>query len=100
MRSKWPHIDAPRHLTLPTVDGIAASAGESMRVVEATDRDPGSLHWENFAWHYLVRKPTISPAIDNCLAFGGAVAGRLSSSIDRRTMKGAAYTVVLKRTAP
>jgi len=97
MRGAWPHADAPRHLTLPDPSGISQRLASAMDVVELTDGDPGSRHWEGFAWHYLARRPSVPPRIDAGLALAGAVTGKVSNFIDRRPLTGAAYTLVLRR---
>jgi len=97
MRNSWPHVDAPRHLTLPDASGICSRLASTMDLVEISDLDPGSLYWEGFAWHYLVRRPSTPRRIDAGLALAGAVAGKLSNVTDWRPLKGACYTIVLRR---
>ena len=99
MGARWPHVDAPRHLSILDPDAVAGCAGAQMTVVELTDLDPGSRHWDNFAWHYLMRRPGSPPLIDAGFQTIGTCLGRALSPLTTRGLRGAAYTIVLRKQA-
>lgn len=96
--ARWPHVDAPRHLFLIPHRTLVARGRElGLEPVGLTHADPGGLHWNAFAWHYLLRGPAIGPRADILLQrAGGALAAALAP-VERRGMRGAAYTVVLRK---
>ena len=95
---RWPHIDAPRHLFLiPHATLVDHARGQGLDPVALTHTDAGGLHWNAFGWHYALRRPGIPPLLDHATRLAGrAVAGALAP-IERRGMRGAAYTVVLRK---
>jgi SAM-dependent methyltransferase len=95
---RWPHVDAPRHLFLldhEALAGRARSAG--MELVQLTTNDPGGLHWNAFAWHFLLRRPGVAPLADGFAYLGGRAIARVLAPLERRGLRGAAYTAVLRR---
>ncbi len=97
MGARWPHLDAPRHHSLPDPRGIARALPTSMECIEITDRDPGSRHWEGFAWHYLLRNPATSKRTDRALQLAGAAVAKGSFAVRRSGLGGSAYTAVYRK---
>jgi len=95
---RWPHVDAPRHLFLIDCGAIASRAASlGLEVVELTDVDKGGLHWNAFAWHFLLRRPGWSRRADGLAHMAGRAIGGLLAPVERRGLRGAAYTIVLRK---
>ncbi|MBA3747844.1 MAG: class I SAM-dependent methyltransferase [Solirubrobacterales bacterium] len=95
---RWPHVDAPRHLFLLPYDAVidhARSVG--LEPVELTATDPGGLHWNMFSWHWLLRRPQPSALRDKLAHLAGQLIAAALAPIERRGMRGAAYTLVLRK---
>ncbi|HUR86502.1 MAG TPA: methyltransferase domain-containing protein [Solirubrobacteraceae bacterium] len=95
---RWPHVDAPRHLFLIPHETLAAHArGVGLEPVELTHADPGGRRWNTFGWHYALRRPGISPLADHAALLAGRAIAAALAPVERRGMRGAAYTMVLRR---
>lgn len=102
LRTRWAHIDAPRHLFLIPFDTLrqrAAKLGLSPAAV--TTSDAAGRHWNRFGWDYALRRrpsqaPTTVPG--QALSAGrAALAGLISTvlaPLEHHGMNGAAYTAV------
>jgi 2-polyprenyl-3-methyl-5-hydroxy-6-metoxy-1,4-benzoquinol methylase len=98
MGARWPHVDAPRHLFLLDHEALIARAAAAGLALEAlTDRDPGGLHWNAFAYHFLLRRPGISPTADKVAHLAGQILARALAPVERRGLRGAAYTAVFRK---
>lgn len=95
---RWPHVDAPRHLFLLPYDAVIAHARSvGLEPVELTATDPGGLHWNMFSWHWLLRRPQPSALRDQLAHLAGRLIAAALAPIERRGMRGAAYTLVLRK---
>ena len=93
---RWPHVDAPRHLFLIDHEALVSRAASvGLDLVELTDVDPGGLHWNEFGWHYLLRPPGASPIRERLAQIAGRGIARVLAPVERRGLRGAAYTAVL-----
>jgi SAM-dependent methyltransferase len=95
---RWPHVDAPRHLFLidhEALIGRAAAAG--LELAALTDRDPGGLHWNAFAWHFALRRPGWPLTADKAANLAGQIIARALAPVERRGLRGAAYTAVFRK---
>jgi SAM-dependent methyltransferase len=95
---RWPHVDAPRHLHLIPADTLRErAAGEGLTMVALSSDDGGARHWNAFGWGRAV----LPPAPGHLLAVGGQYLGRLAAlaaaPLERRPMRGSAYTIVLRK---
>jgi 2-polyprenyl-3-methyl-5-hydroxy-6-metoxy-1,4-benzoquinol methylase len=98
MGSRWPHVDAPRHRFLLDHEAlIARAAAAGLELVALTDRDPGGVHWNAFAWHFLLRRPGGSLTRDKAAHLAGRIMARALAPVERRGLRGAAYTAVFRR---
>jgi SAM-dependent methyltransferase len=96
--ARWPHVDAPRHLFLIPHEAVVARGRElGLEPVELTDGDPGGRHWNAFAWQYLLRRPGASYPRERAAAVAGRAIATLMAPVERRGLRGAAYTVVLRK---
>lgn len=98
--SRWPHIDAPRHLfLLPHGAVIARGRALGLEPVKLTATDPGGIGWNAFAWRYALRRPGSRWAIQRFAHVAGDAIGALLAPIERHGLRGAAYTLVLRKPA-
>lgn len=94
----WPHVDAPRHVSLIPVKSLARIAAQfGLRAVETTTNDPDGKSWNRFGWQRLIMN-RLSGKLGQRLGF---VIGTLVSIpfmiFDGREMRGAAYTIVFQK---
>jgi 2-polyprenyl-3-methyl-5-hydroxy-6-metoxy-1,4-benzoquinol methylase len=95
---RWPHVDAPRHLfLLPHEAVIGRARAHRLEPVQLTATDPGGLHWNAFSWHWLLRRPRPSPLRDNVAHLAGRTIAAALAPIERHGLRGAAYTLVLRK---
>ncbi len=99
MRARWPHIDAPRHLQLiPTRLIIEALATRGFEVMLATCNDPGGLRWNRFGWQRLIINALPPSRAATAVGLGvGTALGGVLSPLERRRLRGAAYTLILRK---
>jgi len=95
---RWPHIDAPRHLHLiPHTTLFERARAAGLEPVALTHADSGGRHWNAFAWHFALRRPGTAFVLDQAARLAGrAIAGALAP-VERRGLRGAAYTAVLRK---
>ena len=101
MRGAWPHLDAPRHLQLIPIGAIKDILRPlGFEPLVETAGDAGGLSWNRFGWQRLVMNALPRSRV---LGLAGLVAGYatgwLLAPLDRRSMQGAAYTIVLRSSA-
>jgi 2-polyprenyl-3-methyl-5-hydroxy-6-metoxy-1,4-benzoquinol methylase len=95
---RWVHLDAPRHLTLIPLDALRDEADKlGLSALEATTSDPVGLQLNRMGWERsLVCAPTLRDR-----PLGGYTAGRLLTPlfapVEQRGLRGAAYTVILRK---
>jgi SAM-dependent methyltransferase len=95
---RWPHVDAPRHLYLLDHEALVARADRAgLDLVGLNDVDPGGLHWNAFAWHYLLRRPGARWIHEVAAQRAGRLIARALAPVERRGLRGAAYTAILRR---
>lgn len=95
---RWPHVDAPRHLfLLPHEAVIARGRMLGLEPVRLTATDPGGLHWNAFAWHWLLRRPGPSPLRDGLAHLASRLLAAALAPVERHGLRGAAYTLVLRK---
>jgi 2-polyprenyl-3-methyl-5-hydroxy-6-metoxy-1,4-benzoquinol methylase len=98
-KARWAHLDAPRHLQLIPASYIRKRALEwGLTTVLETTTDPGGLGWNAFGWK--VSLDHVAAAFG--LHFPELVAKvicRFARPIERRGLRGTAYTLVLRKEA-
>ncbi len=94
----WPHVDAPRHITLiPAQLIISKLVAMGMTLELVTTSDAGGLGWNTFGWEYFFSNLSKHPRIKPLLRHIGLAIARLFSFMDGIEGKGCTYTVVLKK---
>jgi 2-polyprenyl-3-methyl-5-hydroxy-6-metoxy-1,4-benzoquinol methylase len=98
LRSRWPHLDAPRHLSLMPASALIAHARTlGLRCVQQTTSDPFALACNVHGWAYaLRRRPAAGPASPAVGQAAGVIA-KLASPVERSGNRGAALTVLLEK---
>jgi SAM-dependent methyltransferase len=98
LRTRWAHLDAPRHLCLAPAEAIAERAETlGLSCVEMTTNDPDGLECNQYGWAAgLRRRPAdgaTAPLVDNAaLALCAAMA-----PLERTGNRGAAITLLLRK---
>ena len=98
LRSRWTHIDAPRHLFLvpsPTLTAVVCETG--LVVTTVTYRDAGSLGWNLFGWQMSLRNLTTHRLARRALVKVGHLIDVPARLVERRGAWGASYTLVARR---
>jgi 2-polyprenyl-3-methyl-5-hydroxy-6-metoxy-1,4-benzoquinol methylase len=98
----WVHLDAPRHVHLMPARVLRERAAARGLTVELeTTADPGGVAWDAFGWDLSLRHaaaprvPVRIPRRATRLLARAAVA--LAAPVERRPMRGTAYTMVFRR---
>ncbi len=97
-RSRWVHLDAPRHLTIIPLSALRDELGGlGMVLVDATARDPVGLDLNRLGWaRSILRPPALRP--DPRLAHTAGRALRAAfAPLEQRGLRGAAYTAVFRK---
>jgi hypothetical protein len=98
---RWPHVDAPRHLSLippPALVETAADAG--LELVSLDGDDPGARACNRFGWENVFTRPrpgVVTSALAQ-LRVGPGLALALAP-LERHRLRGGTYTAVFRRPA-
>jgi SAM-dependent methyltransferase len=98
--ARWPHVDAPRHLFLiphAALESRARAAG--LETVDLTADDPGGRGWNAFGWQHLMIRPRSSTPAKLAALGAGRVVAAAMRPWERRPLRGATYTAVLRKAA-
>jgi 2-polyprenyl-3-methyl-5-hydroxy-6-metoxy-1,4-benzoquinol methylase len=98
LRSRWTHLDAPRHLALIPPTAFTQLGRElGLEVVLTTTRDAGTIGWNRFGWREFLAGFARGRYPRFALRLAGSVLARAMQPLDRREGRGSTYTVVLRR---
>ena len=100
MGAHWPHLDAPRHLTLipiQTLEELASKHG--LEAVFVTTDDSDARSWNRFGWQRLLMNRFRNRTMQRAMFVLGYGIAFLASPFDRRALRGSAYTMVLRKPA-
>jgi len=96
--SRWPHLDAPRHLVLIPIPALRQRARElGLEMVELTSCDRTANDWNAFGWAELLTGPRTGPRLRRLAFLAGAAAALVLAPLERRGLNGSSYTAVLRR---
>ena len=96
--ARWPHVDAPRHLFLIPAATLARRAEHAgLELVLQTSDDQAARHWNAFGWNYALRLPGSGRFVQHAAQAAGTGIAALLAPIERRDLRGAAYTMVLRK---
>jgi SAM-dependent methyltransferase len=95
---RWVHVDTPRHLWLIPLPALREDlAALGFEQLTATTVDPTGLLLNGLGWQRsLLRPPTLRPDPRGAWTMG-KVFGGLFGAIERRGLRGAAYTAVFRK---
>ncbi len=100
LRSRWAHLDAPRHLQLVPASALAWMARQAgLEPVALTCSDRAGRDWNVFAWQQLLVRPSSSPARRRAAFYAGALLAEALAPIERHGMRGSTYTAVFRNDA-
>lgn len=98
-RSRWAHLDAPRHLQLiPAAYISKRAAAWGLQTVLKTTTDAGGLGWNAFGWNVSLNHAASAVGL-RFPTLGAKVIGRIARPLERTGMRGATYTLVLRKGA-
>jgi SAM-dependent methyltransferase len=98
LRSRWAHLDAPRHLCLIPPDALIRKGEElGMRAVTVTTNDPEGLEFNLFGWiSALRRRPAAGVAPWPVVHAAKAVSLALTP-LERSGHRGSTVTLILRK---
>lgn len=98
LRRYWPHVDAPRHLSLIPMPLLAQQAGRlGLQEIRRTTSDRGTLRNNTFGWVEFFAKRSRSRPLSLILQAVGRVVAAVLAPLDRRNGKGSSYTIVFRK---
>jgi len=98
MGSRWPHVDAPRHLMLIPMKLLSEkleSLGMKAELITTTDQ--GSIGWNAFGWEFFFSNLCSQHYIKKVLRRIGRLISLLFGPIEKIEGKGSAYTMVFRK---
>ena len=100
MGRHWPHLDAPRHLALVPSDALETLGRKhGLEPVFLTSDDSDARSWNRFGWQRLLMNRFRGKFLQRAMFVIGYLLSILAAPFDRRNMRGAAYTMVLRKSA-
>jgi SAM-dependent methyltransferase len=96
--SKWPHVDAPRHLFLFPPDILTRHLSDiGFRVVSVTTMDKGSIGLNTIGWQTYLQNHFRRHIFLVCAEIGGRMLGKILDPIESKEGAGSAYTLVARK---
>ncbi len=96
--SRWPHLDAPRHLNLIPPDALIERGEQlSMRCVAMTTTDPEGLEFNLFGWANALRRRPADGPLPRSVGYAALAISRLAAPIERGGSRGSTVTLVLRK---
>lgn len=94
----WPHVDAPRHVSLIPMKLITDKLEVlGMKAELLTTTDKGSIGWNEFGWSFFFSNFSSHFHVKRVLSRIGQVVSLILSPIEKMEGKGSAYTVVFRK---
>lgn len=101
MGRRWPHLDAPRHLTLIPEAWMTRQAAEfGLETVYLTSDDSDARSWNRFGWQRLLMNRFSGKFIQRVMFVLGYAVSLIMAPFDRNGFSGSAYTIVFKKKPP
>jgi len=96
--SRWPHLDAPRHLSLIPPDAlIKRGKALGMRRVTITTNDPEGLEFNTFGWVNAMRRHPAKGPTPWFVGHSALAVGRTLAPLERTGHRGSTFTVVMRK---
>jgi SAM-dependent methyltransferase len=101
LRSRWAHLDAPRHLCLaPPAVLVEKLKSLGLSRVAATTNDPDGLECNAFGWASALRRRPASGPPSQLLLYGVLGLGVALAPLERTGLRGAAATMIFRKDRP
>lgn len=101
MGRHWPHLDAPRHLTLIPKAWMTRQAAEfGLEMVYLTCDDSDARSWNRFGWQRLLMNRFGGKFMQRVMFVLGYAVSLIMAPLDRKGFSGSAYTIVFKKKSP
>jgi 2-polyprenyl-3-methyl-5-hydroxy-6-metoxy-1,4-benzoquinol methylase len=98
LRSRWAHLDAPRHVCLMGAGALEERARElGLEPVLKTTSDPSGLACNVHGWVYALRNDPSSGAAPYAALRAGVLLAQALAPVERRGCRGAALTLLLRK---
>ena len=98
MGRRWPHLDAPRHMTLIPARWLEHQAAEfGLEKIYLTSDDSDARSWNRFGWQRLLMNRVRGKFLQRAMFVAGYALSLLMAPLDRRGFSGSAYTVVFRK---
>ena len=98
MGARWPHLDAPRHVTLVPAELMRTWMRErGMAEVAMVDTDLGARRWNRFAWQRLLLNRIRARVALLPLLAAGAALSALAFPWETRPGNGSSYTAIFAK---
>jgi SAM-dependent methyltransferase len=100
LRTRWAHLDAPRHLVLARPQIIVGEMQRlGMSCLETFTNDPDGQECDLFGWLNAIRlRPAAGPASER-MQMAAFALRRLAAPIERRGRRGTAVTLIFRKGA-
>ena len=97
----WPHLDAPRHLSLIPADVLTSQlrARGLERVALWTD-DPAARSWNRFGWQRVLMNCSRRRPVRAATFVIGAMLAAAVAPIERRGGRSSSYTAIFRKPGP
>ncbi len=98
LKSRWPHVDAPRHLQLIPVNLLIQQlAPLGLKPVMVTSNDQGGRSWNVFGWQRTLMNLSHQQHIRFFLKALGLILGKVLGVFESGELKGSAYTAIFQK---
>lgn len=98
MGTRWPQIDAPRHLCLIPPSALLQKGQElGMRGVATTTNDPEGLDFNLFGWANVLRRRPATGPTPRLVGYAALAMRRALAPLERTGNRGSALTLVMRK---
>lgn len=98
MGARWPHLDAPRHLTLIPQTWMTAQGEKfGLERVYLTSDDSDARSWNRFGWQRLLMNRFSGKFMQRVMFVLGYGLSIVLAPFDRKNFGGSAYTIVFRK---
>lgn len=98
MGRHWPHLDAPRHMTLIPQAWLSRQAAElGLERVYLTSDDSDARSWNRFGWQRLLMNRFAGKLMQRAMFVLGYGLSLVMAPFDRKNFNGSAYTIVFRK---
>jgi SAM-dependent methyltransferase len=98
MGSRWPQVDAPRHLCLMPPDALLRKGEQlGLRGVAITTTDPEGLDFDLFGWANALRRHPASGPTSKLVGYAALALRRAAAPLERTGNRGSAVTLLLRK---